>query len=82
MNGFHRLLLSAAFLAALSACDRPEPEPTRAPPAPQGREETRGIRNTEAVGYSGNVIADKVDSVLDTSDQRTNQLDKALDQQQ
>jgi hypothetical protein len=64
----------------LSACDERQQRP---PPkrAEQGREETRSIRNTEAIGYSGNAIADKIDGALDTSEQRKQELDRALEQQ-
>ena len=55
------------------------PPPKR---AEQGREETRSIRNTEAIGYSGNAIADKVDGALDANDQRKQELDRALEQQE
>lgn len=77
MNRFHGLMFSAVLLASVSACDRPEPEPTRFPPSPQGREETRGIRSTEAIGYSGEAIADRVDSALDANDARNRELDRA-----
>jgi len=80
MNRFHGLMFSAVLLATVSACDRPEPEPTRSPPSPQGREETRGIRNTEAIGYSGDAIADKLDSALDADDARSRELDRAIEQ--
>lgn len=80
MNRFHGLMLSAVLLASVSACDRPEPEPTRSPPSPQGREETRGIRNTEAIGYSGDAIADKLDAALDANDARNRELDRAIEQ--
>ncbi|HSW15185.1 MAG TPA: hypothetical protein VLI06_20215 [Solimonas sp.] len=73
------LCLAPALL--LAACNG-GPEPVAAQPEPQGREETRNIRNTESIGYSGNAIADKVDGTLDTSDQRKGQLDQALDAQQ
>lgn len=80
MNRFHGLMLSAVLLACVSACERPEPEPTRSPPSPQGREETRGIRNTEAIGYSGDAIADKLDAALDANDARNRELDRAIEQ--
>ncbi len=75
-------LAMAAVLAAtllLAACGEKTPPPKR---AEQGREETRGIRNTEAIGYSGNAIANKVDGALDTNDQRKQELDRALEQQE
>ncbi|HEY0916034.1 MAG TPA: hypothetical protein VGE22_14265, partial [Solimonas sp.] len=62
----------------LGACSKPE-EPV-ADREPQGREETRGIRNTEAIGYSGSAIADKVDGALDANDARKSQLDQQIDQ--
>jgi hypothetical protein len=68
------VILGAALL--LGACSKPE-EPV-ADRQSQGREETRGIRNTEAVGYSGNAIADKVDGVLDANDARKSQLDQQI----
>ncbi len=69
-------ILGAALL--LGACGKHE-EPV-ADREPQGREETRGIRNTEAIGYSGNAIADKVDGALDANDARKAQLDQQIDQ--
>lgn len=74
-------LLALSLLLVLSAC-REQPEPTRSPPEPRGREETRSIRNTEAIGYSGEAVADKVDTALDANDQRKEQLDKALETQE
>lgn len=72
--------LALVLLLALGAC-RQEPEPT-AQREPQGREETRNIRNTEAVGYAGDAIADKVDSALDANDQRKDHLDQMLQAQE
>jgi hypothetical protein len=78
MTPSRALLLLLAL--ALGACGR-EPEPEGPPPA-QGREETRSIRNTEAIGYSGNAIADKVDAGLDANDQRKQELDRSLEGQE
>lgn len=71
----------AASAILFAACNQP-PETAAAPAEPQGREETRTIRNTEAIGYSGDAIANKVDSALDTNDQRKEQLDKEMEAQQ
>ncbi len=73
----YRLTLVAALLGALSACGGSEPpsEPT----AQEGREETRTIRNTEAVGYGGDAIADKLDATLDANDQRKEDMDQAIE---
>ena len=67
-------LLTATLL--LASCSRQE-DPT--PPAPQqGRAETQGIRNTDAIGYSGSAIANKVDGALDANDEQKKKMDQAL----
>lgn len=60
---------------ALAACGEEPPPPERDPP--KGREETRGIRNAEAVGFAGDAIADKVDASMDASEQRKREMDAA-----
>lgn len=74
--------ITAIGLAALmlAACGSSEPPPERQ--QAEGREETRGIRNTEAIGYAGDAIADKVDAALDANDQRKEQLDAELEAQE
>ncbi|AXQ28622.1 hypothetical protein D0B54_07980 [Solimonas sp. K1W22B-7] len=71
-------ILALSGLCLLAACSKPT-EPAADEAKPQGREETRGIRNTEAIGYSGNAIADKVDTVIETNEQRMDQLNKAVE---
>ena len=73
-----RLLLICTFTLLTAACSPPPEDP---PPSKQGRVETRSIRATESIGYSGNAIANKVDAALDANDQRKNNLDKEIDQQ-
>lgn len=68
-------LLTALLL--LSACTAEEPPP--APVEPQGRAETRSIRNTQAVGYDGKAIADKVDGALNANDQRVQEIRQDAD---
>lgn len=63
----------------LAACGAHEPPPE--PRAEEGREETRSIRNTAAIGYAGDAIADKVDAALDANEQRKQNLDEAIDDQ-
>lgn len=71
-------LVSMLFLTlALGACSRQEPAAETA--APEGRDETRNIRNTEAVGYAGGAVADKVDGALDANDERKAKLDAELE---
>lgn len=73
-----RKQISGCLLAGLllSACGGGEPP---APAQPEGREETQSIRNTEAIGYAGGAIADKVDGALDTNDERKAKLDAELE---
>jgi hypothetical protein len=71
-----RTLYAFMLTAVVSACGSSEPPPP--PAAPQGRAETQGIRNTEAIGYSGNAIANKVDGALNQNDQQRNKMDEAL----
>lgn len=70
-------LLAAAVLAGCSSSEPEEP----ADAAPEGRAETRSIRNTEAVGYDGNAIADKVDGALDATEKRKEQGDREAEEQ-
>ena len=56
----HLVLIASLLLGACGSGDEPPP-PKK---APEGRAETRSIRNTEAVGYSGKAIANNVDKAL------------------
>jgi hypothetical protein len=75
-------IIIAAALAALSltAC-QPKDRPKHVDEPQQGRDETQGIRNTEAIGYAGNAIGDKVDAALDANDQAKQKMDEAIDAQ-
>ena len=64
--------LLCTVLAACGSSSEPETDQNQ-----DGRGETRNIRNTEAIGYSGDAIADKVDGALDAHDDRREQLDEA-----
>ncbi len=74
-----RTASTLVLLAAIAACGK-QPELPK-PGEPQGRTETQGIRNTEAIGYAGNAVADKVDAALEANDQRKDALDAAIDAQ-
>ncbi|ORE88892.1 hypothetical protein ATO7_03415 [Oceanococcus atlanticus] len=58
----------------LSACGNRDGDTSS---SAQGREETRNIRNTQAIGYSGDAIADKLDAALDANDARNDRLREA-----
>ncbi|MES2489832.1 MAG: hypothetical protein V4607_08565 [Pseudomonadota bacterium] len=60
-----------------SACDR-SPPVTPIAQERQGREETQGIRNADAIGYAGSAIADKVDGALNANDNQKAKTDQAL----
>ena len=75
------IFVLAALALSLAAC-KPSPPPP-APKAPvQGRAETQGIRNTDAIGYSGSGIANKVDAALDANDTQKQKMDDALAKQE
>lgn len=76
MKAAPALVATLAALAMLAACKKPDTGP-RAETPPEGREETRGIRNTEAIGYAGDAIGDKVDQALDAADDAKRRLDEA-----
>ncbi len=68
-------LLVMAFSLGLAACSaQEEPPPENKPP--QGRAETQSIRNTDAIGYSGSEIADKVDGALNATEQRNKEVEQ------
>lgn len=63
------LAVAVAALALLGACSNKD-EPPPAPKPPEGRAETQAIRNTQAIGYSGKALANKVDEALKQNDQQ------------
>jgi len=60
-------MASLLLVAAIAACADDEPPPPE--PEARGRAETRSIRNTEAIGYSGDAIADKLDASLEAQEE-------------
>ena len=64
---------------ALGACSSKEQPPPPEKP-PEGRAETQSIRNTEAVGYGGDAVADKVDDALNKTEEATKKNEQAADQ--
>ena len=74
---FLTALLSAAM--GLAACQKKDEPPPVEKPKAEGRAETRSIRNTQAIGYDGRAIADKVDTALDKNEQAARDMQKAAD---
>lgn len=72
----HAILVVGLLLAACGA-EEETPPPEK---APQGRAETRAIRNTDAVGTGGGAIADKIDTALDKQDEASRKKQEAADQ--
>jgi hypothetical protein len=70
----------AALAVLACACGQDEPPPSQKAP-PQGRAETQAIRNTEAVGVSGNAIADKVDNAIVQTEEADKKLKEEADRQ-
>jgi hypothetical protein len=66
------MLVASLVLAACSSKDEPPPPPK----AQDGRAETQSIRNTQAVGYSGKAIADKVDKALKANEDVVRKTEK------
>jgi hypothetical protein len=71
---------SVPLALLLAACSSDEPPPAEQK-APAGRAETQSIRNTEAVGYSGDAVADKVDDALKKNEERAKQTQPATEQE-
>ncbi len=76
MKSSIRLLCSLLFAGLLAGCGSSEPQQSQ---SEDGREETRTIRNTEAIGYSGDAIADKLDAALDANDEKVQQAEDDFD---
>lgn len=73
-----RVLLVLALLAA--GCGSEEPPPPEEK-RPEGRAETQAIRNTEAVGYGGKAIADKVDAGITANEEQVKKTERESEEQ-
>ena len=69
-----KILLLAASLALAGCSAKDEPPPP--PKAKEGRAETQSIRNTQAIGYDGKAIANKVDGALNANDEQIKKAQK------
>jgi len=68
-----KILLLAASLCLAACSGKDEPS---APKAQEGRAETQSIRNTQAIGYDGRAIADKVDKALKANEEVVKRTEK------
>lgn len=79
------LLLGVVVSTGVAGCgdDANPDEPGRQVKsrAGEGRDETRGIRNTENIGYSGNAIGAKLDQAIETNENRPADLERQLEEQ-
>lgn len=75
------LLLPLSLVVTLAGCVAEEDESgKRKSRAGVGRDETATIRNAENLGYSGNAIGAKIDTVIETNENRPAELDRRLDE--
>jgi hypothetical protein len=77
-----QILMTACALAlsgSLAGCGKPPEERAKVPDT--GRKETRVIEAADGIGYGNAGVRKKVDQVLDTNDQRVDQLNESIDQQ-
>ena len=67
----------------LAGCTSPEPPAPkdREPGKYQGRDDTKSLRNADALGYDGATIQKKLDAALDKNDQHAADLDKQIEAQ-
>jgi hypothetical protein len=68
------LLLPLLFIA----CGAPPGDQQPVVAVPEARAETQNIRNTDAIGYGGSGIANKLDAALDANDRRKDELNARL----
>jgi hypothetical protein len=77
--------ISLLFIVILGASGCGKPEPAKSEPQAadeyQGRDDTKSLRNADAVGYDGAAIQKKLDGALDKNDQRAADLQKQIDAQ-
>ena len=71
----------AALALCLAACGGSDDPPPAGKKPPEGRAETQSIRNTDAVGYGGSAVADKVDGALDKNEERAKKTEEASQQE-
>lgn len=79
-----RLPAAALLVLLLAACNPPPEDENgkRRSLAGEGREETRTIRNTENIGYSGNAIGAKLDQAITTTENSKAEMDRQLEAQE
>ena len=73
------LALAIAALCLLGACSSKDETPPPAQPT-EGRPETQAIRNTQAIGYPGKALANKVDDALRQNDKQVKKTETQLNE--
>jgi hypothetical protein len=71
--------ITVGFAGLLSGCGKPVEE--QAKKVDEGRAETRVIESADKIGYGNAGVRKKVDSVLDTNDQRIETLDQGIEKE-
>jgi PBP1b-binding outer membrane lipoprotein LpoB len=71
-----RLATLILLASLLGGCGRDEPPP-KEPQKKTGRVETRGVRNTQAIGMPGERVADKVDGALTQTEEQHQRMEEA-----
>src|SRR3546814_13048929 len=75
------IICAAVVGAALLTACHPKEQPERVDQPQQGRDETQGIRNTQATGYAGNALGDQVDAAPDAHEQARRTMDTGIHEQ-
>jgi hypothetical protein len=75
------VMLAMVGAMAISGCSPRDEDQKTQQEKYQGREETKHLSDTDAVGYAGTPVRKKLDKALDANDQRKDNLDQAIEQQ-
>lgn len=70
-------LCAATLLLILAGCGPSPEQKAEAKKTQEGREDTRNIRNTEAIGLPGAAIGGKLDHALDANDKHNKDMQDA-----
>lgn len=71
-----KVLLFCTIVALFTGCSSPSQQ--QSAEKYKGREETKKLESVSAVGYDGAAVRKSVDNTLDKTDDRNQDMDKAL----